>query len=447
VTTRHILPTLSTKERVYHLRKVDIFMHTAPELLQEVAPLLKEVRYKAGENVIEEGEMGDCMYIIVEGEVNVHRGEHIFATLGAGRIVGELALLTSNPRSASVTAKTECVFLRYDQVDFYDTMGERIEFTRSMIGILTERLTQQNSSIIKNLQQREKELSRLVAERTAALEAEKMKVEQTNSQLTDSITYASRIQGAILGNEAEICSRFTEAFILLRPRDIVSGDFYWYAEVQPKGRPAEALPVQVLIAADCTGHGVPGAFMTVMGSSFLEDIVNAKRITDPAAILYALDQKVTQATHRHQNEADTGRKKVNDGMDMAILTIDRHKRKVHFAGAKNPLLYFEKGKSVQTYKGSKFPIGSRQFRKPKRFETHEIPYTLGASYYIFSDGFPDQFGGPEGRKYLTRRFRGFLHEVQRLPMGEQKLWLAEEFDRWQGAKPQTDDVLVVGVRL
>jgi CRP-like cAMP-binding protein len=447
VTTRPPISTLSLKERVHHLQKVDIFTHTAPELLLEVAPLLKEVRYAAGECVIEEGEMGDCMYIIVSGEVNVHRGAHVFASLGAGRIVGELALLTSNPRSASVTAKMDCVFLRYDQVDFYDTMGERIEFTRSMIGILTERLTKQNSSIIKNLQQREKELSRLVTERTAALEAEKAKVESTNAQLTDSITYASRIQNAVLGNEGEICSRFTEAFILLQPRDIVSGDFYWYAEVQPKGRPAEALPVQVLIAEDCTGHGVPGAFMTVMGSSFLEDIVNSKRITDPAAILYALDQKVTQATHRHQNDTEPERKKVNDGMDMAILTIDRHKRKVYFAGAKNPLLYFEKGKSVQTFKGSKFPIGSRQFRKPKRFDTQEIPYTLGASYYIFSDGFPDQFGGPEGRKYLTRRFRGFLHEIQRLPMREQKPWLEEEFRRWQGTRPQTDDVLVVGVRL
>lgn len=144
---------------------------------------------------------------------------------------------------------------------------------------------------------------------------------------------------------------------------------------------------------------------------------------------------------------DSGRKKVNDGMDMAILTIDRHKRKMYFAGAKNPLLYYEKGKSVKTYKGSKFPIGSRQFRKPKRFETHEIPYTIGASYYIFSDGFPDQFGGPEGRKYLTRRFRGFLQETQHLSMKEQKTWLEEEFLRWKNTTPQTDDVLVVGVRL
>ncbi len=436
---------LSIEERVQHLKQVDIFALTEDQLLYEIAPLLKEVKFSKGESIIVEGELGDCMYTIIDGEVEVHKGKHIFASLGALRIFGELALLTSNPRSASITAKTNCTLLRYDQKDFYEKMGERLDFTRSMIGILTERLNRQNTAIIKNLQQREKELSHLVEVRTAALQAEKAKVESTNAQLTDSITYASRIQSAILGSTEDISARFSDAFVWLKARNIVSGDFYWYAEVQPKNRPASAPPVQIVIAADCTGHGVPGAFMTVMGSSFLEEIVNARRFTDPAAILYALDTKVTHATNKNQQQ--TSAKKVNDGMDMAIIAIDRHKRSVKFAGAKNPLFMYEKGKKVRAFKGSKFPIGSRQFKKTKVFETHEVPFVEGASYYIFSDGFPDQFGGPDNRKYLTKRFRGYLQEIQILPMTEQKEWLEEEFLRWRSVYPQTDDVLIIGIKL
>ncbi len=265
-------------------------------------------------------------------------------------------------------------------------------------------------------------------------------IERKNANITDSLRYAQRIQKAILGNEEEILCNFKEGFIFFQPKDIVSGDFFWFSQVYFNAEQKSSR--RILIAADCTGHGVPGAFMTVMGNALLDEIVNEKCITDPHLILAELDKKVV-ATLQKQNFSQ------NDGMDMVILAIeekDDNTKFVHWAGAKNPL-YYIKNQQINEIKGDKFPIGGNTLKHTKVFQTHTLALNEGDIFYLFSDGFQDQFGGKDNKKYMVKRFRQFLFGISSLPLSEQRERLAQEFADWKGRREQTDDVLVMGVRV
>ncbi|HAS40761.1 MAG TPA: hypothetical protein DCS93_09795 [Microscillaceae bacterium] len=348
------------------------------------------------------------------------------------------------------------------------------------------------SDLIEQLHQNERlqrehtqELENKVLERTAKVQQQKeeiltqaenlkeaveqlnvknVELEQTNKHITDSINYARRIQQALLCDQSEVVRNFKEAFVFLSPKDIVSGDFYWFNEDifayknEPLGSQTMAPPiyeedednakrlhprVKVLIAADGTGHGVPGAFMTVMGQNLLDEIILNQKITEPSQILYELDYRLTKTL---QNTKTDHQKQINDGMDVAILALDEVARKVYFSGAKNPFWYVRDGQ-IHQVKGSKFPIGSRQYRTSKVFETFTMDMQEGDRYYIFTDGFQDQFGGTSGRKYMRKYFRNFLLEISKEPMTTQKQLLETELRDWQGDNQQTDDILIMGVRV
>ncbi len=266
-------------------------------------------------------------------------------------------------------------------------------------------------------------------------------IEKKNKNITASINYASRIQKAIIGNEDAVSSNFKESFILIKPKDIVSGDFYWYTEVKRLGTikgtdDRQSIYFKIIAAADCTGHGIPGAFMTVMGNALLDEIINENKVTNPSRILSVLDRKLLMKLRQHN---------VNDGMDIAMLIFDDENHIVTFAGANNPLYYVRDGEMHQV-RGAKFPIGSTQYKTKKKFESHSIDYLPGDTFYIFTDGFQDQFGGEEGRKYYKKSFRELLLRISSLPMKEQKIILEEELMQWQGDQAQTDDILVIGIK-
>ncbi len=303
------------------------------------------------------------------------------------------------------------------------------------------------------------ESKRILSASNARIEASRLqlaeqsqKLAKQNKNITDSINYASRIQRALLTRKQKIIDRFKDAFILYLPKDIVSGDFYWYSEIgnrydrfgdfdqsQPNKKPKK-----VLIAADCTGHGVPGALMTIIGNNILDGVVNKQRITEPDEILYELDSQLVE-TLQSDNDAEEDAK-VNDGMDISVMVIDENRNRLHFAAAKNPLLYVRDGE-IHQIRGSKFPIGSNtQYKLQKVFEKHTIDIKPGDVFYMISDGFQDQFGGKNGKKYLTKRFRNYLLSISHLPMGEQHEKLYEEITTWRGNSPQTDDILIMGVK-
>jgi serine phosphatase RsbU (regulator of sigma subunit)/tetratricopeptide (TPR) repeat protein len=283
------------------------------------------------------------------------------------------------------------------------------------------------------IKERNAELSQMNEELASQRDAVAAASEQLNlayMQITDSVRYAQRIQQSILVPPAEIMAHFAEGFVLFRPREIVSGDFYWFAQVGQR---------LVVTAVDCTGHGVPGAFMSLIGNDLLNDIVNLRGITDPAEILCELSDGVRRTLKQEQTDNQ-------DGMDMALCVVDREAGKLLFAGAKNPLVYMQHGE-MHLIKGDKMAIGGRQLYDTQTYTTHEVPLDADTYFYIFSDGFQDQFGGPQNKKFMNKRLRQLLHDLHPRPMPEQEKLLRKALADWQGQEKQLDDILLMGFKI
>jgi serine phosphatase RsbU (regulator of sigma subunit)/PAS domain-containing protein len=255
-------------------------------------------------------------------------------------------------------------------------------------------------------------------------------IKEKNKDITDSINYAKKIQQSILPSEELLRSNFTEAFVLYKPKDIISGDFYWYTTVDD---------YFIFACADCTGHGVPGALMSMVGSNLLSHIVSERIQTTPGTVLMELDKRVRKLLH--QDDEPESR----DGMDIAFCSIQKKKLILHYSAANRPMALLRKGKIVE-YVPSKFPIGG-QFNMEKRFEENKINLEKGDVIFLFTDGFTDQFGGPKGKKFMKKNFYALLEKLDGLSMPERKEDLLRNFDEWKGTLEQVDDVLVIGIKI
>lgn len=261
--------------------------------------------------------------------------------------------------------------------------------------------------------------------------ARAMQLEQHNLNITDSINYARRIQSAIIPGEDEVRRFFKDSFVMTRPKDIVSGDFIWLHEVEPGKEYLVAL-------ADCTGHGVPGAMMSIVGHSLLNEIVENENITDPATILERLNTEIIRSL-RQKTSADS-----SDGMDVSITKINIPERKVVFAGAYQPI-YLINGK-LNILKGDRQPIGGLHHDTNRKFTNHEIRISKGDALYFASDGYVDQFGGPEDKKFLTRRLAELLQKNHKYSMQAQSNIYKKTFDDWRQGRDQVDDVSLMGIK-
>ncbi|MCU0447111.1 MAG: transporter substrate-binding domain-containing protein [Microscillaceae bacterium] len=269
-----------------------------------------------------------------------------------------------------------------------------------------------------------------VMQQKAEIEVQKRELEIINKQMRDSITYARNIQEAILPEEDKIAKYLPDYFILSLPRDIVSGDFHWFAH-------NERNHFNLLAVADCTGHGVPGAFMSMLGKSSLDYIMHEKQMDTPGQILQELQADVYRALGTN----------AKDGMDIALCGFDFAQKKAYFAGAQSAL-YLVRAGEVYVIKGEKFPIGGsvKYYNEVRNFHTHTIELMSGDTLYMTSDGFPDQFGGADNMKYTSRRFRDLLKKIADQPMTTQRQALHDEHRMWRGQGKQIDDILVVGVK-
>jgi len=276
--------------------------------------------------------------------------------------------------------------------------------------------------------EQEKEIYRL---RHVELKAAYDIIEEKNRDITASINYASRIQRAMLPNPHEISGLPEKSFILYFPRDIVSGDFYWFTEIKEK---------LIIVAGDCTGHGVPGSLMSMLGISFLEEIVNNRETIESGKILDELRKEVQRALHQKGE-----REEARDGMDIALCVIDRIKNSIQYSGAYNNLYLIRSGE-LSEYNADRMPIGIFELGD-NNFTSQDIPYHPGDIIYMFSDGFADQFGGPNSKKFKNKNLKALLLEIHNLPLEEQRNRLESEFLKWKGTNPQTDDVLILGLQL
>lgn len=258
-----------------------------------------------------------------------------------------------------------------------------------------------------------------------------LEIQNKNKKINDSINYAKRIQNAIMPNTRLINRALNDSFILYKPRDVVSGDFPWFVQMKN----------EIFIAAvDCTGHGVPGALLSLIGYFLLNDIVRSRKVTEPGKILDLLDEGVTTTLRQDQDDSAT-----KDGMDIALCRINLDTNEVAYAGAHRPL-YFIRNGEMDEVKGNKFPIGGGIFKNQTNFTTHTLPMKKGDSIYFSSDGFPDQFGGPEGRKLGPKRVREIIQQVHGGPMKEAMQVFDREWEGWRGEHKQTDDVLLIGIK-
>lgn len=277
-----------------------------------------------------------------------------------------------------------------------------------------------------------KKANLLLAEQKEEIEFQKAIVDEKNKDITDSIIYAKRIQDAILPSSSSVAKLLPQSFILFKPKDIVSGDFYWVEEKEGK---------QMFAAVDCTGHGVPGALMSIVGHNLLNQAVNEQNITSPAAILDSLNNGVSKTLQ--QKEEDSS---VKDGMDIALCTLDKTNSVLEFAGAFNSL-YFVRDGLLKEIKGDKFPVGIFVGEEMHRFTNKRVDVQKGDTIYIFTDGFADQFGGAKGKKFKYKQLQEKILSLQTLSMQEQGTALADILEKWKGALEQVDDVLVIGVRI
>ncbi|MFO0358614.1 MAG: PP2C family protein-serine/threonine phosphatase [Sphingobacteriaceae bacterium] len=266
----------------------------------------------------------------------------------------------------------------------------------------------------------------------AKIEEKNKEIENKSKDITDSINYAKRIQYAVLPHEETIYRNIPLSFIFYKPKDIVSGDFFWFHEINRDE--------YILVCADCTGHGVPGAFMTVIGSSLLNQTVIDNKIDKPAAILTELDKQIN-FTLKQQKDGDLT---VQDGMDLTLIRVNKLKKELIITSAKRPVILI-RNKEIQEFKGSKFSLGGMR-SGDKVFEEIVINYQEEDLLCMFTDGYADQFGGDKAKKFSSKRLRELLVEIHRAPMNDQKNRLASTISNWQGELEQIDDMLVMGIK-
>ncbi len=324
-------------------------------------------------------------------------------------------------------APEEEVILKYDINDYKN----KTELTdKKLFTTVTTSLRSYND--IMEIEHYRQNLERIVDERTSEIIKQKKELENKNKDITDSINYAFRIQSAMLPDIGKITQNLPENFILFKPKDIVSGDFYWFTTREGK---------IVIAAVDCTGHGVPGAFMSMVGDALLNQIVNIERITSPELILKRLHIKVRQALKQ-----DTSTSK--DGMDIALCVIDLQNKILEYAGAKNPLVYIQDN-MLHEIKADRHSIGGEQLEIERTFIKHTITLHTPTWIYLFSDGFPDQFGGNYRKKFLTKNLKNLLFAHHQKSFPEQKEILNHVFEAWKNTanENQIDDVLVIGCKI
>lgn len=292
--------------------------------------------------------------------------------------------------------------------------------------------------IFRGLRQKQKanivleEKNKIIEEQKQTVENQKHIVEEQNKDITDSIRYAERIQSAILPPEKLWHTLFPQSFVFYKPKDILSGDFYW---IEQKG------DLVFVAAADCTGHGVPGALISIVNYNLLNKAVLEKDLNNPADILNYVNQQLTVALHQTFQESS-----VKDGMDIALCVLNTKTLELHYAGANNPIYIIQNMELVQL-NADKFPVGAFVDEQVQSFTSKQIQLQKNDLIYLFSDGYADQFGGDKGKKFKYKQLKEVLVENQNIPMKQQRLIIEERFVSWKGKLEQVDDVLVIGIRV
>lgn len=359
------------------------------------------------------------VYVFLSATYGIFPETFIFRNSVAIGSVLEAILLSFALADRITSLKKEKEFAQEENLKLIEAQKEDLE----------DKVQERTQEILQNREEIQSQNEFLKAQRNE-LEATLALVNTQQKQILDSITYAKQIQTAILPSQEKMTHILPAYFVLFRPRDIVSGDFYYIEKVGVK---------KIIATVDCTGHGVPGAFMSLIANSLLNEIILLRNITNPSRILEELHTNIR--TLLKQEEAEN-----RDGMDMSLVIIDDERKILEFSGAKSPLIYIQNQKLTRL-SGDRTPIGGEQIERERFFSKQEISFEKNTSFYIFSDGFQDQFGGNNNKKLGSKRLRELLFEIHQKSMKEQKSILENILDTWKGKEMQIDDILVLGVKL
>lgn len=277
---------------------------------------------------------------------------------------------------------------------------------------------------------RERDMKKKLAETIDELNSTKIIVETQNKRITESINYSKKIQAAINPTENDIIKHFPNSFMLYLPKDVISGDFPWTFETEDK---------LYIASVDCTGHGVPGAMMSMIGNLLLKQIINNDQTLNPSNILKKLHEAVVQTLKQDQSDSNS-----NDGMDIGICMINKTKSEITFSGAHRPL-FFLRNNEIEIISGDKFPIGGMHYKGKNSYTDTVINYKNDDSIFLFTDGLPDQIGGSEKKKLMTKNIKLFLESKSKLKMADLKLELQMYLEDWKGTNKQIDDILIIGI--
>lgn len=318
----------------------------------------------------------------------------------------------------------------WDKYDLVLTVREAVKsfYQDKMLEKQNQELRIMNEFLEEKVQERTLE----IIEKNKLLEKQRNEIEQKNKKITDSIIYAQRIQQAILPIESVIRKILPDFFVIFEPKDIVSGDFYWVEEKDN---------ILFFSTVDCTGHGVPGAFISIIGYNILNQALHQYQLVQPSKILYFLNKELHKTLRQDYEDFI-----VKAGMDIALCALNKEKKVITFSGAHNPLYLIRNGELLQ-FKSNYYPIGVSFGEEIRTFEDNEIQIEHDDLLYIFSDGYIDQFGGPKRKKFLSSRLREILLQINMLPMHQQKEILINRFAEWKGDNEQVDDVLVLGIKI
>jgi len=314
---------------------------------------------------------------------------------------------------------------------------------------VTDNQTGSGSDLAELFQQAQKEIRKLKKElviQESEIDAQKELIENQRDvalrqrdqiasqqkEIRSSFTYASRIQTALLTSEDMFHLNFRDHFIVYKPKDIVSGDFYWMTEKEG---------MLLIAAADATGHGVPGAFMSLMGIVLLNEIVDYLGVTEPAEVLEIMRSRIIEAF-----SSEGGKERISAGMDMTLVCIEKESLEMKFSGAFNPVYIIRKGELTEI-QPNKMPIGYHPYMMDKSFNSHTYQLQEGDRLYLTSDGYIDQFGWRNNKKFMKRKFRELLKEIQSVPVAAQKVLLENRLENWKGDLEQLDDILVLGIEI
>ncbi|WP_375563247.1 PP2C family protein-serine/threonine phosphatase [Bernardetia sp. OM2101] len=309
---------------------------------------------------------------------------------------------------------------------------DEVTETRQDVESYNEELLQQNQIVTQ--------YSHELQAQSDKIKEQRVQVEKLFSDIQASVRTAERLQLALLPDLSYLQAAFEEIFVFYKAKDIISGDFYWFRNIT-----LEDKKYKIIIAADCTGHGVPGAIMTIVGYFLLERIIEKEKIIKPNEILEALNEGITEAfTSSSSSDRSI---KVREGMDASILVIE-NEQKIYYAGANRPLYYrTPTDKTIQMIKGSRAALGGEKRKREKIFTLNTLEYQKGSQFYLFSDGYPDQFGGENDKKFGSKRFRKLLNETPYESMTQMHSEIKSAFEIWKHQTSQTDDVVVIGIKI